>query len=133
MKKSLSIFLICLLLIVANFSVISAQTRIGQDSASVAEIKADVAKYGTGEKKRVQVKLLDGQKIKGNISQVGEDSFTLTDSEPIQLSAIAYSNVAEIKRDGKSKKDKVILGIVLGTTAVVAIVAGKPFFNSLPE
>jgi hypothetical protein len=39
-------------------------------------IEAEVLKRGTGDNKRIRVKMLDGSKMKGYISQSGEDSFT---------------------------------------------------------
>ena len=73
-KKYLSIGLIGLLVFSANTSLIFAQTK----TADAEKIKADVMKRGTNEKKSVRVKMLNGTKLKGYISQIGEDSFTLT-------------------------------------------------------
>jgi hypothetical protein len=122
-KKSLSFAIICLLLVTANFSVISAQTKTGNDDSSVAKVKADVAKRGTGEKNRVEVKMLDGKKWKGYISQAGEDSFTLIDSNTGQSVSINYADVAKVKKAGP-KGDTVALWIIGGAAAVGAIILG---------
>ena len=119
MKKYLSFALICLLLITANASLVSAQTD--KDAALTAKIKTTVAERGTGEKKRVEVKKRDGTKLKGYISQADEDSFTLTDSKTKQSTEIAYADVAKVK-NRSSKGDKIALIALGSAAAVVAVV-----------
>lgn len=121
LKKYLTFTLVCLLLITANASLISAQTQTSKEASAVAAIKETVAKRGTGENKRVQVKKHDGTKLKGYISQADEDSFTLTDSKTKQSTEIAYSDVAKIK-NRSSKGDKIALIAVGSAAAVVAVV-----------
>lgn len=117
-KKYLTFALICLLLITANASLVSAQTD--KDTALTAKIKTAVAERGIGEKKRVEVKKKDGTKLKGYVSQADEDSFTLTDSKSKQSSEIAYGDVEKIK-NRSSKGDKIAL-IAIGSAAAVAAV-----------
>lgn len=120
-KKYLSFALVCLLLISANASVISAQAQTNQNAASVAKIKARVAERGKSKNKRVEVKLLNGTKVKGYVSQAGEDSFTLVDAKTKQSSIVAYSDVAKVS-DRLSKGDKIALGIITAGAATAAIV-----------
>ena len=126
-KKCLSFVLCCLLITTANLSLISAQTNTNNNASSIAKIKANVLKRGTGENKRVEVKMLDGTKLKGYISQAGEDSFNLTDSKSGQSAAIAYRDVAQVKGSGLSKGAKIGIGIAVGAVVVVAIVVGSLF------
>ena len=120
-KKCLSLTLIYLLLITANFSLVSAQTQTDKNSSSTTKIKAIVAKRGTGENKRVNVKMLNGTKVKGYISQADENTFTLVDSKTKQSNAIAYGDVSQVK-NRLSKGDKIFIGVVIGAAAVVGIV-----------
>ncbi len=121
-KKYLSFAVICLLLITANASLVSAQTD--KDAALAAKIKANVAERGTGENKRVEVKKKDGTKLKGYISQADEDSFTLIDSTTKQSVEIAYGDVTKVE-NRKSKGDKIALGIIIGAAAVGGIILGS--------
>jgi hypothetical protein len=50
-KKCLSFALVCFLLVTANSSLISAQTRTDKDASSIAKIKAKIAERGTGSDK----------------------------------------------------------------------------------
>ncbi len=125
-KKWLSFALCCLLMLNGNSSFISAQTKTDNTASSIAKIKASVAERGTGENKRVEVKMLNGTKLKGYISQADEDLFTLTDSKTRQATLIAYRDVAHVKNRA-SKGDKIAIGIVAGAAAAAAVVLGAIF------
>ena len=136
-KKCLSTAFIGLMLLYTNLQLISAQTNTGNDAAAVEKIKASVTKRGTGEKARVNIKMLNGTKMKGYISQTGEDSFTLTDSKTKQTNTLAYSNVAQVKGTGLSTGAKILIGVGVGVAITVAVLAAtfKPLdgFNPFPK
>jgi sRNA-binding regulator protein Hfq len=114
------------MLLFTNFQSIKAQTNNGGNAANVEKIKANVTRRGTGEKASVNVKMLNGTKMKGFISQVGDDSFTLTDSKTKQTSSLAYSDIAQVKGTGLSTGAKTLIGVGVGvaiTAVVLAVVA----------
>jgi hypothetical protein len=119
--KCMSSGLITLLLFFGSHQTISAQTSGGNNSADTAKTKANVLKHGASEKSQVEVKLRNGTKMKGSISQVGDDSFTLTDSKLKQTNTLTYSNVAQVKRSGLSIGAKIAIGV--GIFAAVMVVA----------
>ena len=124
-KKCLSVALLGLMMLFTNLQLINAQTNTRNDAAAVEKIKAKVAKRGTGEKARVALKMRNGTKMKGFISQSGDDSFTITDPKTKQTSTLAYSDVAQVKRSGLSKTSKILIGVgvAVAVTAVVLAVA----------
>jgi small nuclear ribonucleoprotein (snRNP)-like protein len=77
-RNTISFALIVLSVHVLCALPIAAATRRAQD-AHLAKVKAEVAKH---EQKRdkVSVKLKDGSKLKGRITQRDEDAFTVTDA-----------------------------------------------------
>jgi len=118
-KRYLSIVLVGLLVFSANSALIFAQTKTDANVSNFEKVKADVMKRGTGEKKRVRVKMLDGTKMKGYISQAGEDSFTLTDSKTQQSTVIAYRDAARVEGRGLAGGAKI--GIIVGVAAAVTL------------
>ncbi len=122
-KKCLSVVLIGLMLLFTNLQSIKAQTKNGNNAANVEKIKANVTKRGTGRKARVNVKMLNGTKMKGFISQAGDDSFTLTDSKTKQTSTLAYSDVAQVKGTGLSTTSKTLIGVGVGVAITVVVLA----------
>jgi len=128
-KKCLSLVFIGLLMFAANLQIISAQTN---SSNSVEKVKTAVVRRGTGEKSKVVVKMKDGTKMKGYISQTGEDSFDLTDSKTKQTTAVAYGDVAQVKKQGLSKGAKIALGIGIAA-AVTVVVLGVAISNAADD
>ncbi len=119
-KRYLSTVLVGLLVFGANTSYIFAQTNNNAE-----KIKAAVLKRGTSEKKAVRVKMLNGSKMKGYISQIGEDSFTLTYSKTKQQTVIAYSDVERVEGRGLSGGARVgiIVAAAVGGTLLVLYIA----------
>ena len=128
-KKCLSLVLVGLMLYGANLQIISAQTNTDN---VVEKVKTDVFRRGTGEKSKVVVKMKDGTKMKGYISQTGEDSFDLTDSKTKQTTAVAYGDVAQVKKQGLSKGAKIALGIGIAA-AVTVVVLGVAINNAADD
>jgi hypothetical protein len=132
MKKLISISLVALLLYVCGAmpSLTIAQSRQGE--SLVEKVKADVAKRGVGKNARVTVKLEDGSKLKGYVSQAGEDSFTLTDSKTGQTRTLMYGDVTEVKKQGGlslAAKIGIGLGIAVGVLALLyGIACGNDAF-----
>jgi len=118
-KKCLSTVFIGLMICGVNLQIVSAQTNTDN---SVEKVKTDVFKRGTGEKSKVVVKMKDGTKRKGFISQAGEGSFDLTDSKTKQTIAIAYRDVAQVKKQGLSKGAKIAIGVGIAAAVTVAVI-----------
>ena len=122
-KKCLSVALLGLTLLFTNLQLINAQTNAGNNAAAVEKIKANVTRRGTGEKARVNVKMLNGTKMKGFISQAGDESFTLTDSKTKQTTTLAYSDVAQVKKQGLSTTSKILIGVGVGVAITAVVIA----------
>ena len=120
-RKCLSLALFGLMIYGVNLQIISAQSNT--DNA-LEKIKANVHQRGTGEKSKVVVKMKDGTRLKGYISQTGEDSFNLTDSKTKQTNAVAYRDVAEVKKQGWSKGAKIALGVGIVAAVTVFVIGG---------
>ena len=127
--KWLSFTLTCLLLVTANFTLISAQTQTDKTASSIAKVKTAVLKRQTGDNKRVKVIMLNSSELKGYISQAGEDSFELTDSKTKQSNSIFYRDVKKVRGNGLSKTAIISLGAVGAAAAVVLYVVLAPICN----
>jgi hypothetical protein len=124
LKKLISLSLAALLLSAVNLRVAFAVAPRKQKETQVEKVKADVAKYSLGKRPRVTVKLQDGSKLKGNIGDVKEDSFTLSDSKTGQSRTLAYADVVEVKKQGGlSLMAKVGIGLAI-TVGALALLYG---------
>ncbi len=128
-KKYLSFILCCLLLITANCSFISAQTNTENKDSSIAKVKVKVVKRSTAKNTYLKVKMLDGKKLSGDVTQAGEHSFTLTDSKTKQSTSIAYRDVAQVKGKGLSTTGKITIGVLAAAAAIVLTIVLIPICN----
>jgi hypothetical protein len=119
-KRYLSTILTGLLVLSIGPTLVFAQS-----GADAAKVKAEVTKRGVNEKKPVRVKMLDGSKIKGYISQVGDESFTLTPSKTKQPKVIAYQDVKRVEGRGLSGGARVgiIVGAAIAGTLLIIYIA----------
>lgn len=124
MRKLLSIVLGGLLVFVASAGQTPAQSSGKDEAKALEKIKAKIAKLGTGEKARAQVKLRNGQKMKGYVSSAGQDDFVVTDRKSGTTTTVAYTDVVEVRKPGLSKGAKIAIavGIGVGVLAVLAAV-----------
>lgn len=122
--KYLSIALIGLLAFGANTTISFAQTKTDNKASNVEKVKANVVKRGINEKKSVRVKMLNGTKLKGYIAQIGDDSFTLNDSQTKQPITIAYRDAERVDGGGLGgAKIAIIAGAAAGVTLLVLYIA----------
>jgi sRNA-binding regulator protein Hfq len=110
------------LLVFGSAPLVFAQTNI---DGNPEKIKAVVAKRGVNEKKRIRVKMLNGVKMKGYISRIDDDSFTLAISKTRQPVVIAYRDAEKIESGGLAVGARVgiIVGAAVGATLLVIYIA----------
>jgi hypothetical protein len=118
-KRLFSIGLAVLLFHAGNSLLIHDVALASQGDAAAEKVKAAVAKRGTGPKAKVTVKLKDKTKLKGYISNAGGDSFTLSETKTGQVRTFAYTDVAEVKKQGgMSLAAKIGIGVGAGIGAL---------------
>lgn len=116
---SLAALLICSLIAIPPQLVIG---QTNQPASRVEKVKAQVAKRGAGNKARVTVRLNDGSKLKGYISQAADDSFSLTDSKTGQTRTLAYAEVSQVKgQGGLSLLAKIGIGVGIAVGALALL------------
>ena len=127
LRKTFVIIVSGILLVSTAFGLKTAQAQTGKDAQLTAETRAKVQKLGLGRDARVEVKLRDSAKLKGYISQAGQDSFTVTNSKTGAAQTVNYADVTQVKKPGSglSTKGWIIIGAAAVAAVVVAIVV-KP-------
>ena len=115
-------------ILAASFAIPSVNAQGGRDT-NAAKARVKVEKLGTGANARVEVKLLDGTKLKGFVGTTDQDSFTVIDRKTGASSVVRYSEVSEVKKPGGgfSTKSWMILGSVAAGVIVTWIIV-KPAF-----
>lgn len=134
-RKFISLVL-CVSILVASCG---AQASAAQQKAAAGEqekvekIRRKVYARGTGERARVTVKLSDGTKIKGYVSEASADHFTVlrTDDKFGSPVRVSYGDVTEVKARGKghSTASKVLIsaGVTVAVTAGILALMFRNF------
>ncbi len=122
-KKILPIILTVLIINAASVKENRAYSQTATRSSIAEKVKNNVAKFGTGEKSLVTARLLNKTNLKGYINEARENDFSLTDAKKGTVTAVAYDDVVQIKKQGLSRKAKILIGIAVGVAAYVAVIA----------
>src|ERR1700730_14269288 len=92
-------------------SVVVASTRAEKEAHLADKIKTGIAKLGTGKQALVKVKLRDGTKLSGYISEANENGFVIVDSKSGVSITVAYPNVTQVKGNNLSSGVWLVIGI----------------------
>jgi len=112
----------------AAFGLPKVLADTGDDARLAREARIKASKLGVGERARVEVKLRDGSKLKGYISAAAADSFTVTNPATGASTVVAYSEVAQLKKQGGglSTMTKVLIGGAVAAGVVIGWQVLKP-------
>src|SRR5436305_559183 len=124
MLKKLCCALLSTLLLQAASVPALGKTSAEREAARAAKVRAEITKLGTGEAARVKVELRDKTKLEGYVSEVGADSFAVTDASG-KTTSVPYTQVKKASGNNLSKGVKIAIyaaigfGIVIGLTLVL--------------
>ena len=109
-KRQLAIVISMALLAVTFAFPARGQTAF---DTQIESTRVKVEKLRAGGNSKVEVKLRDKTKIKGYITGVEQESFTVSDSKTGTTQTVTYAEVSEVKKSGgTSLKPWLILGAV---------------------
>lgn len=118
-KKNVILMILAVLTLTAS-QVQPMRAQTGNANQSVEKIRLKVQEIGTGEKARVEIKFTNNTKLKGYISSISADTFTIVDTKAGIAQDISYTEVQQVKKSGGISKTK--LGIIIGAAAAAVIV-----------
>ncbi len=124
-KKYLTLTLTVLIMNLFFVHSAFSQTQDDKNSQFVIKIKNKVAEINTEPRRKIKVTLETGTKIKGYITEIRDDHFSVLDSKSGKLSQIEYSQVSEVGRDGISRlaKSLIVGGITMGAIFIPIFIA----------
>lgn len=119
-KKVVTVLLVVLVINLAGGRLAYAASKEDKQVRFAEKIKANVQKLGTGESTRVKVKLRDQTKLEGYISDVGAESFTITNRKTGMATTVAYPDVKSVQGNNLSTGAKIAIGV--GIAATIAFI-----------
>ena len=141
MIRRLLLLSVAFLLITAPLSHVSlANARKVQPNPSISEhqpdtlpvqnpnndkVKREVGRRLGTKKDRVNIKLENGQKLKGRITRAADDRFTVIQDKTGQEMTLMYTDVAKVSGRGISTTTKILIGVgvVVVVVAIIGVIA----------
>ncbi len=121
-KKYLTLTLAVLVLNLAFGATAFGSTSNEEKAARDAEkVKANIVKLGTGKDARIEVKLKDGGKLKGYVSQINENSFVVMDEKMAVATEVAYPSANQVKGNNLSTGVKIAIGVGIAIAVILII------------
>ena len=124
LHKLLSCLLITVLLGVAAVCPAHAKPQGQENLEQAGRVKAKVGKLFTRRMPRVRVKLNDGRKLKGYISEAKEDYFVVVDPKVGTATTVRYAQVKELDQNHSRRSQAVGVAVVWGILILAAIGVG---------
>ena len=121
-KKLVTVLVVALLMNLVGGRLAFADSKEEKQARFAEKIKANVLKLGTGESTRVKVKLREEQgKLDGYISEVGVETFTVTNHKTGVATPVVYSQVKSIQGNNLSTGAKIAIGVGIAATIIFLI------------
>ncbi|MGI8468137.1 MAG: hypothetical protein ACR2N3_06770 [Pyrinomonadaceae bacterium] len=119
LKKYLTLIIAILVINLSFGATAFAETKAEKTAKFAEKVKANIAKLGTGKDAKIAVKLKDGTKLKGYVSQINENSFVVVDEKTGSATEVPYPNAKQVKCNNLSNGAKV--AIAVGILAAVIL------------
>jgi hypothetical protein len=119
-KRVLNVVLALLLANVPSLAGTQAET----DAQLIDKVRSKIARLGVGEKAKATLRLKDGTKVKGYISQMRETDVVMRDRQTDQPTPVLFKDIAKVDDNrGHGTAKKVGIGIAIGAGAVLVVIA----------
>lgn len=118
-QKLRSLVVLSLLVSLVCYTSVKASSKPQEDAEARAKVKYALIELGTGPDARVKIKLRDKTELKGYISDLDEDHFTLVQDKTGASIEIAYAQVQKIKGKHHFSDRALAIVVVAGLLAVI--------------
>lgn len=123
LKKTMTMFLVVLLVNLALLpSVYANETKTEKEAKFAQKVKTEISKLGIGTDSKVKVKLKDGTKLKGYVSEINDEGFTVTDVNG-KSTSIPYNKAKQV--GGGNTKLGIIIAVGIFAVLIILLVASK--------
>lgn len=128
MKKYLTLFITVLILNLSLGVSVFAKTNTSKEAKLTENVKTSITKFGTGKDAKVKVKLKDGTKLKGYVSQINADGFVVMNEKNNTATEVSYKNAKQVKGNNLSTGVKIVIGvgILIAVVIVLAYILPSP-------
>ena len=119
LKKFCSIALAALLVQAAAVPAF-AGTKAEKEARRAEKVRTQLAKLGTGKDALVRVELRDKTKLEGYVSEVGDESFVITNKAGV-ATVVTYPQVKKAQGNNLTTGEKIVIGVGIGVAIVLLL------------
>lgn len=117
-------FLTVLLAVLLAHTPLLARTQANTDAQLLDKVRSKIARLGVGEKAKATLRLKDGTKVKGYVSQVRETDVVIRDRKTDQPTPVLLTDIAKVDDNrGHGTAKKIGIGVAIGAGAVLIVIA----------
>jgi hypothetical protein len=120
-KKVLSLVLVGFLLSVAGLTPAYADSKEEKETRFAEKVKEGISKLGTGVETHIEVKLRNKTKLKGYVTEAGENSFVIVDEKTGATSTVTYAQVKQVKGNNLSRAAEIAIGVGVILLPIVVV------------
>ena len=121
-KKYLTLILTILVINLSFSTVAFAETKAEKEAKFAQKVKTEITKLGVGTEAKVEVKLKDGTKLKGYVSNIGDENFSVTNDKTGAVTEIPYPKAKQVKGNNLSTGATIL--IAAGLVVALIIIGG---------
>ena len=118
-KRLCSVMLSALLLQAAAVPAF-ARSSAEKEARRAEKVRTQLAKLGTGKDALVRIELRDKTKLEGYVSEVGAESFVITNKAGV-ATTVTYPQVVKAKGNNLSTGAKIAIGVGVAAAIVLLI------------
>lgn len=124
-RKSIIISVVLMLLNLSVAPLSFAKTGMNAGSEKerkfIQKLRTNIEKQGVGEKSTIQLKLTDGTKLNGYISEINDDGIIVVSEKTGSSVPVAYPQIKQAKGNNWSAKKAITIAVIL-TLIIVPII-----------
>ena len=121
LKKFLLLALAGILVNAVAVAPVSAATKAEKQARFAEKVREGINRLGAGEAARIELKLKDKTRLKGYVSSIGGDSFTVVEAKTGAATVVPYPQVAQARGNNLSTGQKVMIGVGIGLAVLLVI------------
>ena len=127
--KFIVMVLIALCINLSGVLAINAQTQNNREDENLRKVKTNVAKIFGGKRGKVTVKYKNGTKIKGYITEVKDENFSVSNSKTGNITVVQYADVESVNKNAglptAAKVGLISAAVVVGLIVIVGVGLGS--------
>ena len=115
-----------ILMLVVNLAVVPsafASINTEKEAKFAAKVKTEINKLGVGKEAQIKVKLKDGTKLKGFVSETTDNDFSVTDAKTGKTTVVPYANAKQVKGNNLSTGTIITIAFVSALLIIALVVA----------